>query len=268
MMQPQDLAARATGGKRSLAALDAAAAYLRLRAEVVLPQYLLAAAPTALCGLFAVDALTARDARGAPMLALGLAGATLWRWIFLAPLQAGVMRDLGMRTAPLARRLPAFLFARLCAFTLLTWGGLFIVPAFYGSLLAGMAGPLTLDGAANPWTSARRALGWTHGSFRYLSRFLTFFSLFMLMLFVAVLGLQGLTLQVLPPLIGADTQELELTLSSSGWFMAVLLLIGGLADLFFTVAGVFLHHDLCARHHGADLLARLRGMDPAQGGGK
>lgn len=261
MMSVHALAARASGGRRSLMPLDAATAYLRLRFEMLLPWYALAALPTALCGLFVVDALTARDARHAGILALGLAGATLWRWVFTAQIQVRVMRDLGMVTAPFWRRLPMVLALRLCAFTLMTWGGFFIVPPFHGTLLALMNGPLALDADARPWPATRQALRWMHANFKYLSRFLMFAFLVLCMFAACVFGLQALAMQTLPALLGVETQDLALTLESSGWIMAVLLFVGAAADLFLCVAGVFLHHDLRARHQGADLLARLRATD-------
>lgn len=255
----------ALGGRSSVASLDQAAAYLRAFPERVVPLYLLAMAPFSLVMVYLVDAATAADYAAIPVGAGALVPATLWRWFFLAVLQRRIQEDLrGQPPLPLRSRLGAILYFRLLANLCQTWGGMIIVPAYYGFLTSSLVGPMLLERAGPAGARIKEGFTLVNSAGTRLHRVALSISLLFVWMIVVVVALHlALLFTVIPAFLGLDTNELAFTFSGAAWIIGMVYGLMVLLDFFWTVAGVFVFYDLLSRRLGTDLLRRTQALAAA-----
>jgi len=244
-------------------ALDAAIMVLRRRIRALLPLYVLAIAPVAVAMLWIIDAVAAQDRSG---LAVGcglITVATLWRWGWLAVLQRRVQAELrGTEPMAVRRRLLAILVTRLYALFLLTWGGLVLIPAYWGQFLTGFATPALLEREGPATRQVRQALSWTTRGIDPLGRALAELAALMAAVALGAIALQLLVVQMLwPALTGLDPTGMQLTLRGLGWGISVGFALFCVYDLYWHVASVTLFYHLAGRRLGTDLHQRLASLE-------
>jgi hypothetical protein len=194
-----------------------------------------------------------------------LVGATIWRWIWLARLQYNMQNDLGVITNPgkhrFRRRLPAILQIRLLSHVMIVWGGLLIIPAFYGLLIGSFAAPLLLESDDPASTRIRAAFSWIRHSGKRLTR-ITFAmtALTLLLIFAAFVVQYSLSQSILPSFLNIETADLNLTLSSWSWRLTMLYLLMLVLDAFWTVASVMIYYDSQSRRLATDLRFRVQNL--------
>lgn len=252
------------GGGRSCAVpLDSALMYLRCHGGRVLPLYLVSMAPHAAAMLMMVDALAIGSRAGVGEVSVLLTLATIWRWAGLAVAQRRVQMDI-RGEAPLSvwRKLPAIVMTRLFSSVGTFWGGLIVVPAFYGVLLSAMATPALLAGEQSSWAALRQLGGWISRSSNRMLRMLTAVSVLGMLLLFSLLFIQALLVHTaLPSLLGRSNTEVALTVGSWSWVICLFYGLFLLMDFYWMVAGVFLFYDLQVSRLGTDLRARLRRLE-------
>lgn len=254
---------REAGGDSCAAPLDDALTYVRYRGGGVLPMYLLAMAPHAMVMLMAVDALAMRSFAAVREVSVLLTVATLWRWVGLALVQRRVQIDLrGEAPSAIWRRLPGIVMVRLYANVAIVWGGLLVIPGFYGLLISTTVTPAFLEGDTSSWASLRRLFGWISGGSNRLLRTVAAASVIGLMLMLSLLFVQILLVYTaLPSLLGLSASDLSLTVGSWSWVICMGYLLFLMMDFYWAIAGVFLYYDLQASRLGTDLRARLRRIE-------
>ena len=250
----------------SLHPLDAALDYIRERGGPVLGLYLVAMVPFSVAVLFLIDAVTIPQRAALPFGCALLAGATLWRWGFLGAAQRRVQADLrGEPPLPLRRRLGMILVAKLMLSIVVLWGGLLVVPAFYGAYVSGIAVPLLLESDGHVGPLLRKACGWVHRARRRLTRMGLALSAALALAFVATLALHWFLMEtVLPSLLGLNVEDLWLTLRGKAWGLCATYFLFLGFDFYWTVASVMVFYDLQARQLGSDLRLRLRLLSEAR----
>ncbi len=250
-------------GPSAMVPMDAAIEYLRQRTWRVLPPYLIGMAFYSVGILIAIDVVTShnRPAIGDVSLLLGIA--TLWRWGWLGVVQRRVQADLrGDPPLPLRQRLLPLLAVRLLAHGAMVWGGLLIVPAYYGLLLSGLATPMTLEHKGNVWSQVKTVLFWVHKASGRLIKVVWTLSVIVLLVVVSAFAIQILMINVaLPRLLGFDSADLALTLGSWSWFLCMCYFLFLIFDLYWHVLAVILFYALESRRLGTDLRARLRVLE-------
>jgi hypothetical protein len=192
--------------------------------------------------------------------------ATVWRWAWLGVVQRRVGADLrGDPPLPLRRRLMPILLARLVSNVAMTWGGILIVPMFYGFFVSGFATPLLLESEEPALPRLLRLLGWLHGWAGRLIHVSVALSVAMILAVVGVIVVQLLLVWVmLGSLLALDTSNLQLTMGSVAWVMCVSYFLFVLFDVYWTVASVILFYDLQSQRLGTDLRLRLRTLREGQ----
>jgi len=242
------------------APLDAAAEYIRVRIDRVLPMYTLAMAPQAVVVFWLINAIAGERRSLIPQYSLYLVLATLWRWIWLAKLQQQVQQDLraGQRVR-FWSRIGAIILVRLYANLAITWGSLLLgVPAFYGLFVGSFAAPMMLEDSSPAHLRVRQTLSWVQHSGKRLMRVLTVMSAIAVLLLIAIFASQIMLAEtVLPSLLGINTTDLNVTLDSWSWRLGILYFVFLLIDLFWTVASVTLYYDTQSRRMATDLRARM-----------
>lgn len=247
------------------APLDAAVEYLRVRGARVFPLYVLAMAPHAIVVKWLLDAIVAeqRDALSGWCALLTLA--TVWRWIWLARIQAMVQSDLGVLPPRPERefwkRLIPILQVRLVSNIAVTWGGLIVFPAFYGLFIGSFAAPLFLENPGPVLPNLGKSISWIHNSTRRLMRITLAMTIVAVLILVAAFVAQLLlTSTVLPSLLGLDTADLGVTLNSWAWRLTVFYFLFLILDGYWTVASVLIYYDSQSRRLATDLKSRLRNV--------
>lgn len=240
-----------------IASLDVALVYLRRELGKLLPIYFLAAAPLALAMLFTIDAMSTQRRSLAPVIALALTLATLWRWIFLAVIQRRVQAELrGQTPLPVRKRLLAILIGRLIAATAMSWGSLLIVPGLWGFFASSFITPAALEGEGSIRKRLNQAI--TLSSSSRLTYILLVLTLAFLLLLTGTVALTFLlTSLVIGSTLGLNTADLQITFQSLAWIITLLFLLLLLLDFYWTVASVFVFYDQQSRPLGTDLRLRL-----------
>jgi hypothetical protein len=242
------------------APLDAAAEYLRRRADRVLPLYVIAMLPHAIIVAALIGAIVGQRRSDVARDCLYLVPATVWRWTWLAYLQGRIQQDLqAHRVAAFHRRILPILLCRLYSNAAVTWGSLLVgIPAFYGWFLGSFAAPLLLENADPTPLRIKDALSWIRHSGKRLFRILWAMTVIAVLLLVAiVIGQTILAQTLLPNLLGIDTADLNVTLGSWAWRLGILYFVLLLLDLFWTVASVLIYYDSQSRRTATDLRTRL-----------
>ena len=254
------------GGRSAVLPLDASIEYIRRHLWRVLPIYVVAIVPTSAVMLIIVDAVSSQH-RSALRGACGLLTlASVWRWVFVAAVQRRVQEDLrGEPSHRLRANLHAILLLRLWACAAMLWGGLLIVPAFYGLFLSGFAAPAILESKASAWSHAKEVLALIHKSAARLGRASFALAVTIIVALISTMALHGLLVhQFLPGLLGLDAADLALTVQSVTWMICVAYFLFLVFDFYWAVGSVFLFYDLQARRLGTDLRMRLRGLEAAE----
>lgn len=246
--------------------LDAAAEYLRARFDRVLVCYVLAMFPHAIVALMLTQAIANEHRARFPMICLLLTLATVWRWVGLAWLQYDVQSQLHeMRKPPFWRRLPSILLLRLYGNLAMGWGGILVLPGFYGLFVSSFAAPLLLENHEPLLLRLRKVNKWISHSAARLGYALMMLAFVILALTVGILILQMFLLgQVFPSILGISVGDASVTMSSWAWRLGLFYLIFLLFDMYWQVAGVFLYYDSQSRRMATDLRARLMQLVEAQ----
>ncbi|MBI4585992.1 MAG: hypothetical protein HY717_18435 [Planctomycetes bacterium] len=225
----------------------------------MLPLYLAAMAPYSAAMLFVIDAISTQHRSALPFWSALLTLATLWRWLWLPAVQRRVQEDVrGEPTLPLGKHLAKILLIKAGASFAILWGGLIVIPAFYGFFLSAFAAPALLESGGGMFREVKRALLWIHHSARRFAGV----SLALTVAFMAA-GLGAFLLQLvmistlLPSLLGLEAADLSLTLRSWSWFLCLAYLLFVLFDYYWTVASVMVFYDAQSRQLGSDLRLRL-----------
>jgi hypothetical protein len=245
------------------APLDAAVEYLRLRIDRVLPMYIFAMAPHIVITALLISALVGERRSEAALYCLYLAGATLWRWVWISRLQASVRDDLqGQRAGNFWSRLPAVLLVRLYCNIAITWGSFLVgVPAFYGLFLGSFAAPLLLENSDPAIGRIRLGISWIQHSARRLVRISLSITVIAVFLTLAIFVCQFiLTQSYIPSLLGLNISHLNVTLNSWSWELGVFYFVFLAIDCFWTVASVVIYYDSQSRRVATDLRVRLSGL--------
>lgn len=243
------------------APLDAAVDYVVRRPERVLPVYAIAMLPFSVVVVLLIDAITGEQRSRLETYCVYLVAATVWRWIGLTLLQDRVQRDLqGRRGARFWSRICQILMLRCFANGALTWGSILAgLPAFYGLFVGSFAAPLMLDNSDPTAARLKDILSWIHHSVWRLCKMVFVVTFLAGWLMVAILMSQRILVQtVLPSLMGMDTADLAVTISSWAWFLSVLYFVFLVIDLFWSVASVFIYYESQSRRMATDLQLRLQ----------
>ncbi|MAE63486.1 MAG: hypothetical protein CMJ18_04370 [Phycisphaeraceae bacterium] len=251
------------GGPSAFEPMDAAFDYLLRRGWRVLPLYVVAMAPFSAVMLLVIDSISSEHRSALPASCALLTAATLWRWAWLVAVQRRAQEDVrGEPPLPLRRRLLTILVVRLFSNSAMTWGGILLVPAFFGFFLGGMAAPMALEHDRRAWPLIRSTLGWIGAAAGRLGRVSLILGVLILLMTIGVAVLQALMVgTLLSSLLGLDVEDLKLTMGGSSWTLCVLYLLYLLYDLYWTVLSVMLYYDLQARRLGTDLRARIRALE-------
>jgi hypothetical protein len=240
--------------------LDAAADYWRANVERLLPMYVLAMAPHVVAMGIAIAAIAGEQRTAAAQCCIHLAGATIWRWIWISRLQMRVQDDVRSQVQTrFLSRLPQILLTRLYCNIAMSWGIVLMgVPTFYGLFIGSYAAPLLLEGNEPAMFRIRAALTWIHHSGKRLFRMLLVIgaisTLLVIVLFVCQYVLAG---TILPSFLSVDTSELSLTLDGWAWRLSVFYFAFLVIDAYWSVAAVFIYYDSQSRRTASDLRARL-----------
>lgn len=246
--------------RSSLEPLDSALDYLRERGGPVLALYLMAMAPFSAAMLMLIDIVTSQHrsalAFGCALLTL----ATLWRWVLLAIVQRRVQSDLrGEPPAGLRARLPAILLARLICCLAVSWGGLLIVPGFYGFFLSAFAAPALLEGNGAAFAPIGDCLSLIHHAAWRLARLAAALSVAFILVSLGVLVLHFMVVnEMMGSLLDLNVTDLSLTLESHFWILSLVYLMLVAFDFYWTVASVMVFYDLRSRRLGSDLRLQMR----------
>ncbi|MEM9752300.1 MAG: hypothetical protein AAF916_02845 [Planctomycetota bacterium] len=252
--------AYADRGQGVMHPLDLAAAYLRRCGGAVLAWYAIAMAPLLVAGWFWIDAASAEDRGAVRGAGLFVVAAMVWRWAWLVPVQATVMRDTGMPVRYTAGRIGAAVLSRLASHILIVWGGLVIFPGFFGFYVGSFVTVALLSAERDTAIGAgvQRTLGLTWTNLGGLLRH-TWASLALLLIWALTLLLTvnlSVTL-VLPSLMGIDTTDLRLAMTGPAWWLGMGMLGWVVFDIYWQVSAVFTVRQLEAQRSGGDLFARL-----------
>ncbi len=249
----------ASGGRSPLFPLDEAVDYLTARSARVLPLYLAAMAPYSAAMIFMIDAITTQHRSALPFWSALLTLATLWRWLWLPAVQRRVQEDVrGEPTLPLGRHLAKIVLIKAAASAAIFWGGLIVIPAFYGFFLSAFAAPVLLESGGGAFRSLKRALVWIHHSARRFAGVSLALTAAFLAAWLGIFLLQVvMTSTILPSLLGLEAADLTLTLRSWSWFLSLAYLMFVLFDYFWTIASVMVFYDAQSRQLGSDLRLRL-----------
>ena len=217
-------------------------------------------APFSAVILLIIDDVTSQHRSALPFDCALLTVATLWRWVWLAFVQRRVQEDLrGEPPAGLRNRLPAILLARLICCMAIGWGGLLIVPAFYGFLLAGFAAPALLEGNGATFEHLGDCLRLIHHASWRLVKLVTALGVGFILVSVGVLGMHLLVVnEMMGSLLDLNVADLSLTLGSRFWLLSVAYLMLVVCDFYWTVASVMVFYDLRSRRLGSDLRLQMR----------
>ncbi len=240
--------------------LDAALEYCRVRADRVLPMYILAMTPHAIVTILLIDAVIAGHRSSVVTYCIWLTGAMVWRWVWLARLQYNVQHELrDLRNMQFWAKVPAILYLRLLSNVAITWGSLLVgVPAFYGLFVGGFAAPLLLESRTSAATRLKECISWINFTAKRLFRVSMVMTVITIIGIIAVFVSQAaLVGTVLPSLLGVDTADLNITLGSWAWRLRVFYFLFLLIDVYWAVACVFLYYDSQSRRMAADLRVRL-----------
>ena len=255
-----------TGDNTALASMDATVHYLTVRLWRVLPPYLVGMSFYSLAFLIAIDVVTSQHRSAITDAAWLLTGATVWRWIWLGVAQRRVLQDVRGESIPsLWRRLPALLVVRLFAIIAIVWGGLIVVPAYYGLFLSGFATPMMLDTQHSTWTRVTKTLSRIHRTPGRLTRVTFALTVLTLLTATSVFVIQFLMAHtILPSLLGFDSADLIVTIDSLAWFLTVCYFLFVILDFYWTVLAVILFDHLRFHRLGGDLRIRIRGLKGIQ----
>ena len=247
----------------ALAPMDEAIQYLRDRPWRVLGPYLLGMTLYSVAVLAVIDVIASQHRAAIPEMAAMLTVATAWRWVWVAVAQRRVQEDLLNEPPPaLWRRLPRLLWVRLWANFALVWGGLVVIPAYYGLFLSGFATPMVLEQETHTWPQIKNTLSVIHKASGRLTRVTSAMTVTLLLLAVSVFALQVFMVHtVLPSLLGLDSADLALTMSSWSWFLCMCYFLFVAVDLYWSVLAVVLFNTIKSRRLGTDLRARLRDLE-------
>jgi hypothetical protein len=245
-------------GGSSMAPLDAAAEYLRTRLDAVLPLYVLAMAPHAAVTLLLIEAIAVKHGGQLQVLCIELLAATIWRWIWLARIQANVQAELsGKRGSGFWRKLLPMIVIRLFSGVAITWGSFLILPAFVGLFTGSFAAPLLLESDEPAHTRIFNATGWIMRASKRLFRVTMAMSLLGLVLAIACFVTQFYLVREILPLFGFQSTSLDLTLGSTTWRLGMCYFVFLILDLYWTVLSVVLYDDSRSQRMATDLYARL-----------
>ena len=246
--------------------MDATLHYLTIRLWRVLPPYLVGMSFYSLAILFAIDVITSQNRSAISDAAWLLAGATIWRWIWLGVAQRQILQDVRGDSMPsLWRRLPALLIIRLFANFAIVWGGFIVIPAYYGLFLSGFATPMMLDTQPSAWARVTHTLSRIHRTSGRLTRVTLVLTALTLLVAISIFVIQILMAHtILPSLLGFDSADLIVTINSLSWLLTLCYFLFVILDFYWTVLAVILFDHLRSHRVGSDLRIRIRGLKRIQ----
>ena len=250
---------RIRNGVSSLRPLDAGVRYIRANLGSMLPMCVLTFAPLVAAMWLAINAITAEDRAALPIACVAITFGLIWRWMGQAAIQRRVQADLeGSPRRSVRSRGLAIITIRMLAVMSMTWAGPLFFPAYYGFFVVAFIVPALLASDRPAAVELIQTLKITTSAVGLLAR-LSFAMLgLMALAFIGFVTLVWVMVStVLPSLLGFDTADLALTLSSSAWTFTMLFVLIASFDIFWTVASVFVLYELESRRLGQDLQAQL-----------
>jgi len=155
--------------------------------------------------------------------------------------------------------LPAILMARLICCIAISWGGLLIVPGFYGFFLSAFAAPALLEGNGAAFEPIADCLSLIHHAAWRLTKLATAICVAFVLASLGVLVLHLLVVnEMMGSLLDLNVSDLSLTLGSRFWVFSVVYLMLVAFDFYWTVASVMVFYDLRSRRLGSDLRLQMR----------
>ena len=254
------LSPESLGGTSALVPLDMAAEYLRIHPWRVLPLYVVAMGPFSAAMLLAIGVVSSQHRSAVPETCVWLTAATIWRWGWIAVVQRRVQHDLkGEPPGAVVGRLLPILLVRLVSNFAILWGGVLLIPAFYGLFLWGLAAPMLLEDDRPAWARTKATVTWIRQATGRLTRVCLSLLGLGLLLLVSVVAVQLFVVHVLlPSFLGLESADAVLTVQSRSWFLCLCYFVFVVLDLYWIVLSVMLFYDLQARRLGTDLFVRLR----------
>lgn len=240
--------------------LDLAAASLRRRGAAAAGLYAWSIAPLLAAGWLWIDAASAQDRAGLREASWLVVAAMVWRWTWLVPMQARVMRDAGVEVRCTPGRWATAVFARLGAHAMLAWGSLLILPGLIGFYAGSFVTVLLLrarpEEAVGSAVLGALGMAWANlvALWKHTIALLALSLVWALTVLLVTLLMVG---TLLPSLLGIDTTDVQLAMRGPAWWLSLGILGFVLLDLFWQVAAVFTVLQLDARRHGGDLRGRI-----------